>query len=70
MYYFWYFLDKEFKFQSSVCEGYHDVLMVSIDFNNNNIPVLNIHGVDYCRIRVKNLLRNADLSEKVARYKI
>ena len=44
--------------------------MVSIDLNNNNIPVLNIHGVDYCRIRVKNLLRNADLSEKVARYKI
>ena len=70
MYYFWYFLDKEFKFQSSVCEGYHDVLIVSIDLSNNNIPVLNINGVDYCRKRVKNLLRNADLSEKVARYKI
>ena len=39
------FLDKGFKFQSSVCNGYHDVLMMSIDINS--IAILNIHGIDY-----------------------
>ena len=39
------FLDKGFKFQSSVCNGYHDVLIMSIDINS--ITILNIHGIDY-----------------------
>ena len=59
------FLYKVFKFQSSVCNGCHDVLMMYI-----NIFILNIHDVD-CRCiivginktEVMNLLRNADLSE-------
>ena len=29
-----YFLDNEFKFQSSVCNGCHDVLMMSIDIES------------------------------------
>ena len=41
-----YFLDKEFKFQSNVCNGCHQVLMISIRFND--MAVLNIQGVDYC----------------------
>ena len=34
-----------FKFQPVVCNGCHDVLMISIDLDS--ITILNIHGVDY-----------------------
>ena len=39
-----YFLDKGFKFQPDVCNGCHDVLMMSM--NLNNTAILNVHGVD------------------------
>ena len=39
------FLDKEFKFQSDVCNGCHGVLLVSM--NLINIVFLNICGVEY-----------------------
>ena len=68
--YYWYFLDKGFKFQADVCNGYHDVLKMSMNFSD--IAILNISGVDYrCIINiiskseVVNLLQKADLSEKV-----
>ena len=61
------FLDKRFKFQSSVSDGCYDVYMMSIDINSS--VILNIHGADYCCIIVGitkpeaiNLLKNADLS--------
>ena len=28
---YWYFLDIEFKFQPDVCNGCHDVLMISLN---------------------------------------
>ena len=34
IYHYSYFLDNEFKFQSSVCNGCHDVLMMSIDIES------------------------------------
>ena len=42
----WYFLD--FKFQLYVCNGCHDILMMSI--NLNNIAISDIRGIDYRRI--------------------
>ena len=66
---YWYFLDKGFKFQPDVCNGCHDVLMMSL--NVSNIPILNIHGADYrCIIsgisksEAVNLLQNINLTEK------
>ena len=66
---YWYSFDKGFRFQSSVCKGCHDALMLSIDINS--IVIRNNHGVDYrCiivgirKIEVINLLKNANLSEK------
>ena len=63
------FLDKGFKFQASVCNRCHDVLMIAI--NLDNITTVNIYSVDYCFAIVRitkseaiNSLRNADLSEK------
>ena len=66
---YWYFLDKGFNFQTYVCIGFHDLLMMSI--NLNGIAVLNINGV-YCRCNVNgirksegiNLLQNGDLKKK------
>ena len=50
-----------------MCNGFHDVLMMSINFND--IAVLNIHGVDYrCIINgiskreAVDWLQNVDLS--------
>ena len=71
---YWYFLDRGFKFQLSVCNDCHDVLMMSIDINN--IAILNFFGGGYyCNIvgitksEAINLLRNADLSKKLDHYK-
>ena len=65
----WYFLYKGFKFQPYFCNRFHDVLMMSINFNN--ISILNIHGADYCCIisrisksEAVNLRQKADLNEK------
>ena len=66
---YWYFLNKGFKFQLDVCNGCHDLLMMSI--NLNDITILNIHGADYrciiCRISKSeaiNLMQNIDLTSK------
>ena len=45
IWHFQYFLDKEFKFQPDMCNGCHDVLMMSM--NLCDIAILNIHGGEY-----------------------
>ena len=42
---YWYFLNKGFKFQLSVCNRCHDLLMMSM--NLSDIAILNIKGSDY-----------------------
>ena len=68
-------VDKVFKFQPAACNGCHDVLIMSIDFNI--ITILNIDGIDYrCIIagisksEAINLLRNAYLSEKSGSFSL
>ena len=63
---YWY---KGFKFQANVCNGCHDLLMMSM--NLSDIAILNIKGSDYCCIislisknEAINLMQNADLTEK------
>ena len=63
---YWY---KGFKFQANVCNGCHDLLMMSMNFSD--IAILNIKGADYCYIisRINkseaiNLMQNIDLTEK------
>ena len=62
---YWYFLDKTFMFQSDVCNGCHDVLMMSI--NLSDIASF-IHDAGYCCIiselsesKAKNLMQNIGL---------
>ena len=73
----WYFLDKRFKFQPHVCNGPHDLLMMSM--NLSDITVLKIYGVD-CRCIITriskseaiNLMPNIDLNEEsgtLSKYK-
>ena len=66
---YWYFLNMGFKFQTHVCNGCHNVLMMSI--NLNNIAILNFKGAEYhCIIsRISNsedinLMQNINLTEK------
>ena len=66
---YWYFLEKGFKFQPDICNGCHDVLMMSV--NLSHITILNIHGADYCCIingisksDAINLTQNIDLTGK------
>ena len=42
---YWYFLEKWLKSQPDVCNGCHDVLMVSM--NLSDIAIINILGVDH-----------------------
>ena len=42
------FLKKGFKFQLNVCNGCHDLLMMSMDLGN--VAILDIKGSDYCCI--------------------
>ena len=40
---YWYFLDKGFTFQPNVCNGCQNVLMMSVNLDNNDIS--NIQGL-------------------------
>ena len=73
-YYYWYFLNYSFKFQTNVCIRWHDLLMMFM--NLNNIAILNIKGFGYhCIIGLIsknediNLIQNADLTKKAEHYK-
>ena len=62
------FYDKGFKFQLDVCNGCHDVLMMSM--NLSDITILNIRGADYCCIVIgidkseaTNLMQNMNLTK-------
>ena len=65
--YYWYFLNKGFKFQSYVCNRRHDLLMMSM--NLTDIAILNIKGSDCCCIvtgisksEAINLMQNISLT--------
>ena len=63
------FLNKSLKFQSNFCNGYHDLLMVSMILTD--IAILNIKSAAFCCIisviiksEAINLLQNADFTRK------
>ena len=64
-----YFLNKEFKFQPNSCNGFHDLLMMSM--NLSDIAILNIKGSGHCCVistisknEAINLMQNVDLAKK------
>ena len=63
------FLNKEFQFQSHVCNRCHDLVIMSV--NLIDIAILNIKSTDHrcivsgiSKSEVINLMRNIDLTEK------
>ena len=69
IWYYWYFLNKGFKFQPNVCNRCHELLMMSM--NLSDIAILNTKSVSYCCIisgiiksEAINLLQNIDLTNK------
>ena len=69
MCHYWYFLDKGFRFQTYACNGWNDLLTMSL--NLDNIAILNINSIDYhcningiCKSEDVYLLQNADLTAK------
>ena len=66
---YWYFLNKRFKFQPNVCNGYHHLVILSM--NLSGVAILNIKGSDYrCIIsgisknEAINLMQKVDLTKK------
>ena len=66
---YWYFLNKEFKFQSYVCNRCHESLMMSVQLSD--IAILEIWNADYCCIisrisksQALNLMQNIDFTEQ------
>ena len=49
---YWYFLNNRFKFQPNICNGCHDLLIMSM--NLSDISVLNSKGADYLSSIIKN----------------
>ena len=73
IFHYWYFSNEGFKFQLDVCNGCHDLLIMSVSLYE---AILTINGVDFCCIyrciisgisksETLNLLENADLTEKI-----
>ena len=72
---YWYFLDINFSFQPEVCNGCHDLMQKGMNFNNVAIVTLkrNDYSIYFLHMNQDypaNLLRNADLTEKVEHFKI
>ena len=66
---YWYFLNKRFKFQPNVCNGYHHLVILSM--NLSGVAILNIKGSDYRSIisgisknEAINLMQKVDLTKK------
>ena len=66
---YWYFLDKERKFQQDACNGCYNVILMSM--NLSNTATLKIHGFGPCCIisaisrgETINLMQNIGLPEQ------
>ena len=66
---YWYFLDKNFKYEPYFCNGCHDLMQKTM--NCNDVAIVSIKGNDY-RIHfwymskddAISIMNNSDLSEK------
>ena len=68
-YHYWYFLNKEFKFQSYLYNRYHGFVMMFMNLSNRAILI--VKGAEYCCIisgisksDAINLMQNVGLTEK------
>ena len=71
---YWYFLDKDFKFEPYPCNGCHDLMQRAITFN---VAIISDKGSDYrihfwCMSKddAINIMKNSNLNKKVDFYYI
>ena len=71
---YWYFLNKECKFQPHACNRCHDLLMMFM--NLTGIAILKVKNADYCciitgisQIEAIELLQKIGLTKKSEHYK-
>ena len=65
----WYFLDKNFKYEQYLCNGYHDLIQKATNFND--IAIVSIKGSNYgihfwymSKNDAINIMKNSNLNEK------
>ena len=44
---YWYFLDKNFKCEPYLCNGFHDLMQKAINFNDVASQIDSLEGSDY-----------------------
>ena len=66
---YWYFKDVGFKYEPCICNGCHDISMITYELKN--ITILNVRGVNYRCIlwsisenEAINILNNSVLKDK------
>ena len=66
---YWYFLDKNFKYEPYLCNGCHDLMQKTMSFND--VAIVSIKGSDYrihfwymSKSDAINLLNNSVLDNK------
>ena len=71
----WYFLDKGFKYEPYLCNGYHDLKQKAMSFND--IAIVSIKGNEYrihfwyiSKDHAINTMKNSDLNEESGLIKI
>ena len=45
IYYYWYFLDRRFRYEPYLCNGYHDLVQKAM--NLDDVAIVSIKGSDY-----------------------
>ena len=45
MCYYWYLLDKDFKYELYLCNGCHDLMQKTMNFNH--VAIVSVKGSDY-----------------------
>ena len=66
---YWYILEINFRFQPEVCDGSHDLMQKSINFNDVTIVTVKrsdyrVHFLYMSKDEAINLIRNADLTKQ------
>ena len=47
---YWYFLDKNYKYEPYLCNGCHDLMQKAMNFND--VAIVSIKGNDYSILRI------------------
>ena len=67
---YWYFSDKGYKFQPNVCNGWHGLLMMSMNLSDMAISADDRFIISrISKSEAINFMQNTDLTEKTERYK-